>query len=69
LLLGGATHQQARTLAANTDGRFTTMEDVGGAFMLDRLDALTEADPSQYAAWLGELFKTCLCNNQKVKLD
>jgi len=58
--------QGARRIGADLDGTFTVMEELAGEFMTGKLAKLAMLAPAQYASWLLELTKDCLCGNGKL---
>lgn len=56
----------ARRAAADLNGAFTMMEEVAGEFMGDRLRELAAATPEQFATWLINLTKRCMCGHAQL---
>jgi hypothetical protein len=59
LILAGRMPEQTRSVAARLGGRFTTMEEIGGSFMRERLDDLASRCAKTYAEWLAATIKKC----------
>lgn len=49
----------ARSVASRLNGAFMTMEDIGGAFMTERLAELEQSPPELFALFLADLAKKC----------
>ncbi|MFV8246853.1 UvrD-helicase domain-containing protein [Mycolicibacterium peregrinum] len=56
----------ARSAAGRLNGAYTTMEDIGGTFMMDRLSELEGSQPAQFALWLAHLAKACFVGYSKL---
>ncbi len=56
----------ARSAAARLNGAYTTMEDIGGTFMMERLAELEGTQPDQFALWLADVAKKCFIGYSKL---
>lgn len=56
----------ARSAASRLNGAYTTMEDIGGAFMIKQLAELERSQPKQFALWLARTAKNCLVGYAKL---
>ncbi|WP_308066911.1 UvrD-helicase domain-containing protein [Microtetraspora sp. AC03309] len=56
----------ARLAAGRLNGAYTTMEDIGGTFMMERLAELEGSQPGQFALWLAHVAKKCFSGYSKV---
>lgn len=55
-----------RVIASKLRGVYSTMEEIGGSFMKERLTTLANLEPSDYALWLAEIAKECFVGYGKV---
>lgn len=49
----------ARSCASRLNGAYTTMEDIGGTFMMGQLAELEGSQPKHFALWLARTAKNC----------
>lgn len=56
----------ARTIAAQLKGAYSTMEDIGGTFMIDALTKLESVALEHRALWLADMAKLCFTGYANV---
>lgn len=56
----------ARSIASRLNGAYTTMEDIGGNFMIEAFAELEAIEPGQFALWLACLAKKCFTGYSKL---
>lgn len=58
--------RSARSIASRLNGAYTTMEDIGGNFMIEAFAELEAIEPGQFALWLACLAKKCFTGYSKL---
>jgi hypothetical protein len=56
----------ARSAASRLNGAYTTMEDIGGTFMMEQLAEMEASQPEQFALWLAHVAKKCFIGYAKL---
>lgn len=70
LIVAGVGQIQTRNTARRAASLgYTTMEDINGTFMRERLTDLTTKAPHQFASWVAELAKLCFTGFPKAGLN
>ncbi|MFF0711026.1 UvrD-helicase domain-containing protein [Gordonia sputi] len=66
VVISGPRPDQARRMSADLTGEYTTMEDIAGNFMNERLTRLAATPPEQYSLWLAETIKKCFSGHSGI---
>jgi hypothetical protein len=69
VVIAAADKGSVRSIASRLGGVYSTMEDIGGKFMIEALAELESAEPELYALWLARLAKLCFVGYSKVNFN